>query len=181
MVEAAKTDADLQATEAKAQDELDAARAVAGAESALAAQRDLFEQVGLSGTDPGTALPAAIAAAKSGDKAGTLAQVASITAALDGAAGVGQQRVGFVVGFSVVLLVVLLLVVRRSRRRRRAATEPALASMAAATLATEASEGVPNLAPVAADSAMSGIVAPSAPAIANPPGDASAETPPAGT
>jgi hypothetical protein len=125
MVEAAKTDDDLKAAEVKAQGQLDAAKAVASAEAALAEQRDLFEQIGLSGTDPGTALPDAIAAAKRGDNEGTLAHVASITAALDGAAGIGQERVGVAVGVSVVLLVLLLLVIRRSRRRRTWQPAPA--------------------------------------------------------
>ncbi|HEY2916474.1 MAG TPA: hypothetical protein VGI98_04585 [Candidatus Limnocylindrales bacterium] len=129
MLQAAKTTADLAAAQAKAQAQLDAAKAVAGAQAALAAPRGALTQVGLLGVDPGAGLPAAIDAAKAGDKDAAIAAAAGITATLVGAEQAGEQRVGFGVGLVVVLLLLGFVAIRRARHRR-ARLAPATAQAA---------------------------------------------------
>ena len=136
LVEAAKTDADLKAASQKAGDELAAAKAVADAQARLDAPRDVLTQIGLLGSDPATALPAAKSAAAAADLPGATTQAALITTTLAGASQQGLARVAIAVVVTLLVLLLLTLVTRRRRQagaRRRLALASAHAGDAATT------------------------------------------------
>jgi hypothetical protein len=173
LVEGATVEADLVAAEAKAQDELDAAKAVVGAQAALAAPRDVMTTIGLLGSDPSTPVAAAVAAAAKADLAGAKAQAATITSSLAGASQQGLTRVVVAVVVTVVLLLLLALLVRRRRRASArhamalaqvAAEHPDLAGTAEVALAEGPAAGLPATGfPVAEEAPAAGEATPEEP------------------
>jgi hypothetical protein len=106
-----------------AEEQLDAAEALAGASDAVDAGRDVFQTVGLIGADPDGELDDAAAAFTDGDADLVAERAEAVVATIDDAAGAGQIRV---VALALVLLVAALGVVAW-RRRGRAAAEAAAA------------------------------------------------------
>lgn len=127
MLEAATTQADLEAALAAATDRLAAAETVASASAAMTAPRDFVMQVGVLGTDLQPLLDAAIQAVRVEDLAAARSGSEAIQAALADAPKQGQVRLLLGIGIPVLLLLALAFVLFR-RRRRRAGLAPATVS-----------------------------------------------------
>ena len=148
LVEAATTQAELDAALAAANDRLAAAHEVADARTASDAPRDLIMQAGMFGTDLQPTLDAAIQAVEDDDLAAARSGAQAIQAALADAPKQGQLRLLIGIGVPLLLLLVaVVLLFRRRRRRRRvalaaAAAGPDLAALDA-SLAASAIEPPP--------------------------------------
>jgi hypothetical protein len=104
-----------------AADQLAALTAIADARSKAEAPVDLVAQLGLLGaTSPSAAYDAARAAFERGELDAAVASAGAVSAALTGAAALGQERLimGVAVALGLLLLVALFLVLRRRRRGR---------------------------------------------------------------
>jgi hypothetical protein len=131
LLEAATTQADIDAALAAAEDRLDAARTVAAAQAAFSAPRDLVMQAGLLGTDLQPTLDAAMQAIRDDDGATARSNAQAIEAALADAPAQGRLRLAIGIG-APILLLLLLVAFFLVRRRRR----PSLASSMTATATT---------------------------------------------
>jgi hypothetical protein len=103
-----------------AEEQLDAARALAEAGEAVDAGRDVFATVGLLGADPQGDLDAAAAAFSDGDADVVEERSEAVVATIDDARGAGQLRLVAVV----LILLVAFLGGRAWRRRAPAAADP---------------------------------------------------------
>jgi hypothetical protein len=127
-----------------------AARDVAGARDALAAERPPLVVLGLIGETPDTSYGSARAAFEAGDVAAATAASAATVAVLAGAESAGATRALVIGGVAVALLVLLVIAVAlvvRGRRRRRLALGAASASASTTLPATSAPVGAPPVVP----------------------------------
>ena len=120
LMEAAATQADLDAALASAEDRLAAAAEVKAAWDASTAQHDVMTQVGLLGTNLQPMIDAAVQAIQDDDRDAARAGAKAVQAALADAASQGPVRVLLAVGIPLLLLLVLVFFLLRRRRRRAA-------------------------------------------------------------
>lgn len=117
---------DLAPVVALANEQLAALDAIADAKSKVERKPDLVTQVGLLGVDPVGPYQGARSAFESEVPADAIAKAKTASAAIDGAAAIGQQRLLLAGLTTAVLLLLLVLAVVLVRRRRRRGRELAL-------------------------------------------------------
>jgi len=143
LLEAAATDADIEAAQAAADDRLAAAGTVAEAKRAFEAPQDLVMQAGMLGTDLQPLLDAAIQAIRDDDPDAARSNAQAIQAALADAPQQGQVRLLVGIGAPALLLVLLIAFLLVRRRRRRRLLVPVVASASAAVESAAAPLDVP--------------------------------------